>query len=90
MFCYKCKHFIPDAKIIPQFNLPVSLIVYKNIQEKDQKSTAWPLQFLSKDIKVEGIYKNVEKRLKECKYPVILYPGENAVKSDSNYIERYR
>ena len=43
MFCYKCKEFIPEKTTIPQFNLPVSLIVYKNLKEKDQKSTAWPL-----------------------------------------------
>jgi len=59
-------------------------VIYKHPKEKDQKSTAWPLQFLSNGISMKQSYLSVEKKLSTYSTYAILYPGDGAVQHTIN------
>ena len=56
IFCYKCEKMLVDNELVPKVDLPVDLIVLKHPKEKAKKSSAWPVQFLSKDATIVENY----------------------------------
>ena len=49
IFCSKCNKLIIGKELLPPFEFPMKLAVYKHSNEKDKRSSVFPLRFFTQN-----------------------------------------